>query len=109
MPYDESLADRIRARLGTEDAIQEKRMFGGVGFLIRGNLAVGVHKDDLIVRVDPAQHNALLKRPGARPFALTGKPMAGWLLVSAKSLSSARDLHRWIGIAMRFVESLPGK
>ena len=83
MAYDEVLADRVRDLAA---GLAEKRMFGGLAFLLAGNMAVGVHGDDLIVRVSRDDHPSLLEEPGARPFDMTGKPMAGWLLVAGDVL-----------------------
>ncbi|MFE0036973.1 TfoX/Sxy family protein [Streptomyces sp. NPDC059015] len=93
MAYDEGLAERIRARLGADPAISEKRMFGGLAFLHEGNMAVGVIGDDLMVRVGP---DAALARPGTRVFDLTGRPMRGWVVVAAPALSEDPALHAWI-------------
>jgi TfoX/Sxy family transcriptional regulator of competence genes len=76
MAYDEKLAKRIRAEFGSVPFV-EKKMFGGVGFLVRGNTACGVHKQSIVVRVDPNKHAALLKTPHARVFDITGKPTKG--------------------------------
>ena len=84
-------------------------MFGGVGFLLNGNLACGVNKDDLIVRVDPEQQNALLKKPHAKPFALTGRPMKGWLLVEADGCKTDKQLSSWVKESLEFASSLPPK
>ena len=82
MAYNEKLAERIRAELSGVPFV-EKKMFGGVGFLLHGNMACGVHKNSMIVRVDPEKHDALLKKPHTRPFDITGRPMKGWLIVDA--------------------------
>ncbi len=87
----------------------EKKMFGGVGFLLNGNLACGVNKEDLIVRVDPERHSTLLKKPHARPFALTGRPMKGWLLVEADGYKTERQLSTWVKEGIEFASSLPPK
>ena len=82
MAYNEELAERIRSQLDGIPFV-EKKMFGGVGFLISGNIACGVNKEDLVVRVDPERHSTLLKKPHVKPFDLTDRPMKGWLLVEA--------------------------
>jgi len=109
MPYDEALAERLRRKLAAVRKLQEKKMFGGIAFLVNGNMAIGVHKSDLIVRVPPDEHPAALKRPGAKPFDLTGRPMAGWVLVSEKSLGADKDLQSWIELALSYVKTLPAK
>ena len=80
MAYNIKLAEQIRDELNRIPFV-EKKMFGGVGFLIHGNMACGVNKDDLIVRVHPDRHASLLKKPHVRPFDMTGRPMKGWLVV----------------------------
>ena len=104
MAYDEVLADRVRELCG----LPEKKMFGGIAFLLNGNMAVGVHGDDLIVRVAKADHEALLGEPGARPFDVTGKPMAGWLMVSGEVLDDD-VLGTWVERGTAYAGSLPPK
>jgi TfoX/Sxy family transcriptional regulator of competence genes len=108
MAYDLRLADRIRSELG-EVPIVEKKMFGGVGFLLNGNLACGVNKNDLIVRVDPEKHVALLKKPHVRPFDMTGRPMKGWLVVEAQGVKTDKQLSRWLKEGVEFASKLPEK
>jgi TfoX/Sxy family transcriptional regulator of competence genes len=108
MAYDLRLADRIRSELG-EVTIVEKKMFGGVGFLLNGNLACGVNKNDLIVRVDPEKHVALLKKPHVRPFDMTGRPMKGWLVVEAQGVKTDKQLSRWLKEGVEFASKLPEK
>jgi hypothetical protein len=83
MAYDEGLASRIREAIGEQPGLAEKKMFGGLAFLVDGNMACGVRGDDLIVRVAAEEADAALDEPGARPFDLTGRPMKGWLMVAA--------------------------
>ena len=109
MAYDEGLAIRIREVLGGEPGLTEKRMFGGLAIMLDGNMAVGVSGDDLMVRTDPAQQDALLAEPGARPFDLTGRPMKGWLVVDAGGVAEDADLRRWIERGVAFARSLPPK
>lgn len=108
MAYDLKLAERIRSQLD-EVPVVEKKMFGGVGFLVHGNLACGVNKDNLIVRVDPQKHAALLKKPHAKPFDLTGRPMKGWLLVEADGCKTDKQLSTWIKEGVDFASTLPAK
>jgi len=108
MAYNLKLAERIRSQLDGVPFV-EKKMFGGVGFLINGNMACGVNKDNLIVRVDPEKHNALLKKPHAKPFDLTGKPMKGWLLVEPDGCKTEKQLSTWIKEGIEFASSLPAK
>jgi TfoX/Sxy family transcriptional regulator of competence genes len=109
MAYSEAAAQRLRAELGTLPGLTEKRMFGGIGFLIGGNMACGLIGDDLIVRVGTAQHTAALARPGARVFDFSGKPMAGWVMVAPVGYAAAQDLARWVKLALGFAGSLPAK
>src|ERR1044071_1168183 len=95
MAYDLQLANRIRSELG-EFPVVEKKMFGGVGFLLNGNLACGVNKNDLIVRVAPEKHQTLLKKPHVYPFDMTGRPMKGWLVVEAEGVKTNKQLGRWL-------------
>jgi hypothetical protein len=108
MAYDEALADRIRDRLREAVGVAEKKMFGGLAFLTHGNMTVGVHGDDLIVRIDPDGTEAALAEPGVRPFDITGRPMRGWILVAGEALDDGA-LDRWIGQAGAYVAALPPK
>lgn len=108
MAYNTQLAERIRVQLEGIPFV-EKKMFGGVGFLLNGNLACGVNKDDLIVRVDPAKHNALLKVSHVRPFDMTGRPMKGWLVVEADGIKTDKQLSTWIKQGVEFASTLPPK
>ena len=108
MAYNLKLAERIRHQLDGMPYV-EKKMFGGVGYLLHGNMACGVVKDDLIVRVDPEKHTNLLKKPHARPFDMTGKPMKGWLIVEADGLKTSRQLSAWIKEGLEFASTLPPK
>ena len=84
-------------------------MFGGIGFLIRGNLACGVHGDDIIVRVDPEKHAALLKQPHTRPLDISGQPMKSWLMVEPEGYKTGRQLNAWIQQGVEFALTLPSK
>ena len=108
MAYNLKLAERIRSQLDSVPFV-EKKMFGGVGFLIGGNMACGVNKDDLIVRVDPDRHSVLLKRPHAKPFDLTGRPMKGWLVVEADGVKTDKQLSAWVKEGIEFASTLPPK
>ena len=107
MSYDEVLADRIRKIL--LPIALEKRMFGGIGFVVDGNMAVGVYQEYLIVRVGAEQYAIALKKKGARPFDITGKPMTGWVMVSQEDCGTKQSLEKWISTAMEFVATLPPK
>ena len=110
MPYDQALADRLRKALGRQPSLTEKEMFGGVGFLIRGNMACGVHGRELIVRVGPAAHEAAMTEPHVRPFDLSaGRPAKGWILVGPAGLKSPTALKKWVKRGVDFARSLPPK
>lgn len=108
MAYDEVLADRLRDELG--DEVTEKKMFGGIGFLVAGNMAVGVSSgSELIVRVDPDDYDTFASEPGARPFEVGGRGMKGWLLVDPSVLTESADLVRWVDRGTSYAGSLPPK
>jgi TfoX/Sxy family transcriptional regulator of competence genes len=109
MAYDEGLAARVRELLGGEPGVAERKMFGGLAFLLNGNMACGVSGDDLMVRGDPASHADDLAAPGVRPFDLTGRPMKGWLLVAPAAHAEDGDLRRWVGRGLDYARSLPPK
>ncbi len=109
MAYDDSLADRVRDGLARERDIVEKKLFGGLGFLLNGNLLVCVWKDALIVRLGPEQAEDALQELHVRPFDVTGRPMKGWVMVESDGVEDDDSLAVWIGRAIRFVQSLPGK
>jgi hypothetical protein len=109
MAYDEGLATRVREVLGDQPELVEKKMFGGLAFLLHGNMACGVRGEDLIVRVAAEAGDAALREPGTRPFDLTGRPMKGWLLVDADGHAEDDDLRRWVDRGLAYANSLPPK
>lgn len=109
MPFDELLAERVRRHIGAFNGVVEKRMFGGVGFLLCGNVSCGIHGSQLIVRIDPAEMTAALAEPGTRIFDLTGRPMKGWLFVSHSALRDDQVLSRWVHRGLAFAATLPRK
>ncbi|MEV3912176.1 TfoX/Sxy family protein [Streptomyces canus] len=109
MAYDEGLAERIRQYLGADHDITEKRMFGSIVFLYRGNMAVGVTGDELMVRIGPDAADAALARPGARVFDMTGRPMRGWVVVAGSAVTEDEALGAWIDEGRAFAASLPPK
>jgi hypothetical protein len=109
MPYDEKLAERIRTKLKGTRGLTEKRMFGGVGFMVNGNMACGVHKNDLIVRLSDEGADAALKRAHVRVFDMTGRPMKGWITVQPEGVKTDNALHAWIDSSVAFAKSLPPK
>ncbi len=108
MAYNENLADRIRAKITAQTGLKEKKMFGGLSFLINGNMSVGVHGDEMIVRLAPDQTDSALSKPHTRLFNLTGRPIQGWILVKADALNQ-EELANWINIGVNFAASLPPK
>lgn len=109
MAYDELLGIRMRAALGPLPGLEEKRMFGGIGFMFNGNMACGVHKHDMIVRVGPENYAAALSRPHTRPFDMTGHSMAGWVMVAPRGCATESDLKAWVEQGLAFARTLPAK
>ncbi len=109
MAYDEQLADRVRTALGDRPELSERKMFGGIAFMLAGKMAIGVAGSDLIVRLNPEEHERALDEPGVRTFDMTGRPMAGWLLVSRDATASDEALHVWVERGAGFASSLPAK
>jgi TfoX/Sxy family transcriptional regulator of competence genes len=109
MAFDENLAARIRPALARKKGVQEKKMFGGIGFLLNGNMLVGVWKDSLIVRLGPEEGDDALKEPHVSEFNITGRPMKGWLLVAAEGVEDDDALSGWIQRAVKYVGKLPKK
>ena len=108
MAYDLDLANRIKSLL-VDEGIVERKMFGGVGYLLHGNMVCGVHGENLIARVGP-QHNAnALKEPGAHPFDMTGRPMTGWVEIDKAAIEEEKSLNKWIQMAVRYCQTLPPK
>lgn len=109
MAYNVQLTERIRSVLKGRKGLEEKKMFGGVGFLVNGNMACGVNKDDLILRLGEKEYQKALKSPHARKFDMTGRPMKGWVMVSEPGYASEKSLNTWIEVALTFARSLPPK
>ncbi len=110
MAYDEQLANRIRELVATEDGVVEKRMFGGLAFLIGGNMSVSVSgQGDLLLRCDPAETDSLLAKPHAEPFVMRGRAMDGWLRVAPEGVGTKRQLERWVERGVSYARSLPVK
>jgi TfoX/Sxy family transcriptional regulator of competence genes len=110
MAYDEGLADRIRASVAGEAGLSEMRMFGGLAFLINGNMAVGASgQGGLLLRVDPASTGELVREPGAARFTMRGREMDGWLRIDDTALDMDDDLERWVAIGVGYARSLPPK
>lgn len=109
MAFDEDLAERVRELLSVRAGYSERRMFGGIGFMLQGNMAVGVIGDDLMARVGAAAHDEALARAHVRQFDMTGRPMRGWVVVDAAGLADEVDLVDWVERGAAYAESLPPK
>jgi TfoX/Sxy family transcriptional regulator of competence genes len=109
MAFSETLAGRIRRRLARRKNVEERRMFGGVGFLLNGNLLVGVWKESLVLRLGHDEGEEALKEPHVKAFDITGRPMRNWVLVEPEGVEDDDQLAGWIGRAVKFVGSLPAK
>jgi TfoX/Sxy family transcriptional regulator of competence genes len=109
MAFNETLAKHIRQHLARRRNIEEKKMFGGIGFMLNGNLLVGVWKDSLIVRLGAEQGEEALKERHVKGFDITGRAMKGWVLVGLEGVDSADQLKPWIQRALKLVGNLPAK
>jgi TfoX/Sxy family transcriptional regulator of competence genes len=108
--YDEDLANRIRELISDEPGVTEKKMFGGLAFMIGGNMAVSASgKGGLLLHVDPQETDALLAKPHAEPFDMRGRSMAGWLRVKPEGVRTRRELERWVARGVAYAKSLPPK
>ena len=110
MAYDEKLAARIRELIGSESDLAEKKMFGGLAFLIGGNMAVAASgQGGVLVHVDPAQSDALVATTNARLMEMRGRRMRGWLRVAPGDVRTKRQLARWVNLGSAYARSLPAK
>ncbi len=109
MAYNEKLAERIRQRLSGRAEVTERKMFGGLAFMVRGHMCCGVGGDELMVRVGPDLYEAALKEKHAREMDFTGKPLRGMIYVAAPGLSSDKQLGGWVERGLQFVLTLPEK
>jgi TfoX/Sxy family transcriptional regulator of competence genes len=110
MAYDEDLANRIRELLAAEAGVTERRMFGGLSFLIGGHMSVSVSgRGGLMLRCDPSETDALLGKPHAAPFEMRGRAMDGWLRIDPEGLRTKRQLERWVAHGVSYARSLPPK
>jgi TfoX/Sxy family transcriptional regulator of competence genes len=107
--YDENLAARIRQSLTRNNGIAEKKMFGGIGYLLNGNMLVGVWKNSMIVRLGPDEGIAALKEPHVKEFDITGRPMTGWIMVEPEGVEDDDQVKDWVQRAIKFVGKLPRK
>jgi len=110
MAYDEDLAARIRELLAAERGVTEQKMFGGLGFLVRGNMAVAASgQGGVLVRVDPAESERLVATTGARQMEMRGRAMRGWLRVDTADVRTRRQLARWVDVGIAYARSLPAR
>jgi len=109
MAYDEALAGRVRKLMKSLDGFSERKMFGGVGYLIKGNMAVGVHKHYLIIRVGSDLYSESLEDPNTLEFDITGHPMKGWIMVTPEGIKNDITLADWIDKGVNFCSTLPSK
>ncbi len=110
MAYDEVLAERVRESLQHPDGLREQRMFGGLAFLINGNLAVSASgRGGLLLRCDPARTDELVTDPRAERFVMRGRAMDGWLHVHVDAATADDELNRWVGLGLAYARSLPPK
>jgi TfoX/Sxy family transcriptional regulator of competence genes len=110
MAYDERLAERIRVLVAREPGLAEKKMFGGLAFLVQGNMAIAASgQGGLLVRVDPAESDSLVRSSAAQIAVMGGRQMPGWLRVDSEHLESKDELSRWVELGVSFARSLPPK
>lgn len=109
MAYDETLARRVDAALADVDEVTDRQMFGGIAFMVAGNMGVGITGSDLMLRLGPEAAERALEEPNVRPMDFTGRPMKGYVYVSPAGTASDDDLRRWVDRALAFVETLPPK
>lgn len=105
MAYDEDVADRVRAALAGTPRVQERKMFGGIAFMVRGHMSIGVVKDELMVRVGGHAYGKALSRPHAREMDFTGRPLKGFVYVTPEGFRTERDLREWVAMALAFVSA----
>jgi TfoX/Sxy family transcriptional regulator of competence genes len=110
MPYDEDLANRLRELLADQDAVTEKRMFGGLAFLLHGHMSVSASRNGgLLARIDPDETDAALALPHAARMEMGGRVMDGWITVAPEGLESDRELASWVERSVAYVRTLPPK
>jgi len=108
MPYNESAAARLRPFLSSSN-VTEQKMFGGLGFLLNGNMSVGLWKEFLILRIDPDSYHTFLTQPHVKPFDITGRPLSGWLMIEPPGFATDADLQQWISLSLDYASALPQK
>ena len=109
MAYDEGMAQRLRDVLAGQPNVHEKKMFGGLAFMVNGHMCVGVNGEELMVRVGADQYAEAMSRPHAREMDFTGKALKGFVYVAVEGTETDTDLEKWVALALGFIESLPPK
>jgi TfoX/Sxy family transcriptional regulator of competence genes len=102
MAYDQTLANRIREQLQELQGVEEKEMMGGICFMLNDKMCVGIVKDEMMCRIDPALYGEVLEKPGCREMDFTGRPMKGWVLVGSDGLRTVADMQYWIGLSIDY-------
>jgi TfoX/Sxy family transcriptional regulator of competence genes len=102
MPYSEKLAGRIRERLAGIPSVKEKEMMGGLTFMVNDKMCVGIIKDELMCRIDPALHAESVEKPGCRTMDFTGRPMKGYVMVVEAGMKTSKQFDHWISLALDF-------
>ena len=102
MAYNENLADRIRTRFAVFENVEEKKMMGGLTFMLNGKMCVGIIKDDLMCRIDPAIHEEMIEKTGCRTMDFTSRPMSGYVQIDDSGMQSQKDFDFWMGLAIDF-------
>ncbi len=109
MPYDPGLAERREENLAGRSGMEEKKMFGGIGWMLNGNMCVGVYKEWLVIRIGADAAEKVLKEPHVKPMDITGKAMKGWAMIFPEGIADDADLNRYVEFAIHFVNTLPAK
>jgi TfoX/Sxy family transcriptional regulator of competence genes len=109
MAYDEALAERVRSIVGARDSVTERKMFGGISWMVGGNMACGVLGDDLCVKLDPADAEQALAEPDTRPFEMSGRTARAFVVVAGSAVAGDDELARWVDAGAGYAASLPPK
>ena len=109
MPYDPALAERLARVIGVRPDMEEKKMFGGVGWMLNGNMCVGIYKEFLVIRIGIEAAGDILAEDNVKEMDITGKVMKGWAMVNPDGIEKDEDLHRFVGLSIDFVGTLPVK
>ena len=102
MAFSENLANRLRVVLAPQEDLEEKKMMGGLTFMVNGKMCLGIVKDDLMVRLNPDIHNAAVEKNGCREMDFTGKPMKGYVFVSPEAVETEKELDYWVNLALEY-------